>query len=768
MAASMRIRTNLGKLGITRLLEGDITILKRHIKNKLNLNTLSTLTVPSGGKESLKFEVGKLARFADGSVVVTCGDTSVLVAVTGRTEPTPGATFLPLTVDYRQKAAAAGRIPTNHLRREMGASDREILTGRVIDRSLRPKFPDSYYNETQVTCNVMSLDGVNDPDVISINGASAALAASVIPWQGPVGAVRVGFSSDNKIIINPNRRQQLAGKGSVIVTTDQKENILMLEGEMKMVDYGLFIEGVTQGASSATSVAQALADITNTFKRPFTATNTMPSQNVIDSIEKVHEDKVFSVLADTSHDKISRDTALKKARYSTIKDCSDLVENQQMIHDALNVVEKKLIRKQILSSSVRCDGRLLEDVRTISSSVDVFRPLHGSALFQRGQTQVMCTLTFDSLQTALRSDPMSVLTGGIKEKNFMLHYEFPAYATNEIKNPGMKNRREIGHGALAEKGLRAIIPDNLPFSIRLTSEVLESNGSSSMASICAGSLALMDAGVHILEPAAGIAMGLVSEISHKRKVYKLLTDIMGLEDYFGDMDLKVGGTKTGLTAIQMDLKIPGIPVSVLRQAIIQSQAGLAHVLDRMQETSGLSQPRPSFKPNGPVRELVTVLPAKRAGFLGVGGHNMKKLQHDVGVTITPVDESQYEVFAPNSEAMQEAMEIINKNLESKKEPELEFNAIYESKIVEIRENGVMVQIHPAMDPVFVPNRQLDHRQVQHASALGLQVGQMISVKYFGRDPVSGHHRVSRKVLSALSSKTFQYMDNGTSRKKKKV
>ncbi|WAR18479.1 PNPT1-like protein [Mya arenaria] len=579
-----------------------------------------------------------------------CGDTSVLVAVTGRTEPTPGATFLPLTVDYRQKAAAAGRIPTNHLRREMGASDREILTGRV-------------------TCNVMSLDGVNDPDVISING-------------------------------------------------------VMLEGEMKMVDYGLFIEGVTQGASSATSVAQALADITNTFKRPFTATNTMPSQNVIDSIEKVHEDKVFSVLADTSHDKISRDTALKKARYSTIKDCSDLVENQQMIHDALNVVEKKLIRKQILSSSVRCDGRLLEDVRTISSSVDVFRPLHGSALFQRGQTQ------------------------------------FPAYATNEIKNPGMKNRREIGHGALAEKGLRAIIPDNLPFSIRLTSEVLESNGSSSMASICAGSLALMDAGVHILEPAAGIAMGLVSEISHKRKVYKLLTDIMGLEDYFGDMDLKVGGTKTGLTAIQMDLKIPGIPVSVLRQAIIQSQAGLAHVLDRMQETSGLSQPRPSFKPNGPVRELVTVLPAKRAGFLGVGGHNMKKLQHDVGVTITPVDESQYEVFAPNSEAMQEAMEIINKNLESKKEPELEFNAIYE-------ENGVMVQIHPAMDPVFVPNRQLDHRQVQHASALGLQVGQMISVKYFGRDPVSGHHRVSRKVLSALSSKTFQYMDNGTSRKKKK-
>ncbi|KAH3859304.1 hypothetical protein DPMN_102022, partial [Dreissena polymorpha] len=374
-----------------------------------------SLTIDTGGEQRLYLEVGKLARFADGSVVATCGDTAVLVAISGSTQQSPGAQFLPLTVDFRQKAAAAGRIPTNHLRRDLGPSDREILISRVIDRSLRAKFPDNYFCETQITCNVLSIDGVNDPDVISINGASAALAASMLPWNGPVGAVRVGYTSQQDFTINPSRRQQQQGLGSVIVTSDENENVLMLEGETKIVDYRTFINGIMEGTRNAAKIAREIGQLTSPRKRVHTLTQQDgPSKDLLQEIESIHGEKVLAVLTDSSHDKISRDTALKNARYTTL---TKLQENPrpdvppQKLHDAVSIVEKKLIRQQILDSSKRCDGRLLEEVRPISSSVGLYAPLHGSALFQRGQTQVLCSVTFDSLQASLKADPISVMTG---------------------------------------------------------------------------------------------------------------------------------------------------------------------------------------------------------------------------------------------------------------------------------------------------------------------------------------------------------------------
>ncbi|XP_053393907.1 polyribonucleotide nucleotidyltransferase 1, mitochondrial-like [Mercenaria mercenaria] len=714
----------------------------------------------------LYLEFGQMAKFADGSVVAKYGDTAVLVAVTSRTESMPNAQFLPLTVDYRQKSAAAGRIPTNHLRRELGPTDKEILTSRVIDRSLRTLFPGDYFNETQITCNLLSVDGVNDPDVVSINAASAALTFSDVPWNGPVGAVRVGHVKDtDSFVINPTRKEQQHSDLNLVIATDVDENVVMLEGDANNISYDLFKKAISFGAKSATDLARQLNRLkyTKPKKRLYSQPAGLPD-GMAEEAAKHGSKMIKAVLNNSSHDKISRDKALQKARYSIIEKLSDTyTESQQVqqLHEALNGLVKQTLRDQIISDKKRCDGRQLKDLRQISAKVDLFSPLHGSALFQRGQTQVLSTVTFDSLQAAMKLDPVSVLTGAMKEKNFMLHYEFPAYATNEVKAPGIKNRRELGHGALAEKGLRAIIPDNFPFSIRLTCEVLESNGSSSMASICAGSLALMDAGVQIKEPAAGVAIGLVTsdavDLAPNGNKYYLLADILGIEDYFGEMDMKVGGTKNGVTAIQMDLKIPGIPVSTVHEALYLAKAKISHIISIMKNSAKIDVPRESIKSNGPVLEKITVPPSKRGSFVGTGGMNLKKLRSDAGVTVTPLDESTYEIFAPNKDAMDEAKEMMDTWLEAKKEPELEFNAVYEAKITELKDFGVMVQLHPAMEPVLLHNSQLDHRQVSHPSALGFEVGQIISVKYFGRDPATGKMRLSRKVITAPSSRTFKFM-----------
>lgn len=710
-------------------------------------------------RQVIKINVGKYARFADGCAVAQLGNTSVMVTSVSKTKPT-ASTFMPLTVDYRQKAAAAGRIPTNFLRRELGSTEQEILTSRMIDRSVRPLFPEGYFYETQVMCNLLAVDGVNDPDVLSINAASASLALSDIPWDGPVGAVRVGLI-DGEAVINPTRKELSESALNLVVAGCEHSRVVMIEAAANNVLQQDFLKAIKNGMKETQNIIQhikALQKSHGKAKREV-AKYFIPTEDLIEAAKVLSETQIKEVFLNYEHDKISRDEAIANIRQNVtekMKESFPLVE-QYFLLEAFSKVCKETFRDLIFVHGKRCDGRDATSLRNISCEVDLYQPLHGSALFQRGQTQVFCTVTFDSPDSILRSDPVSILTGGIKEKNFMLHYEFPPFATNETGRQGNAGRRELGHGALAEKALRPLIPNDFPFTIRLTSEVLESNGSSSMATVCGGTMALMDAGVHISAPAAGVAIGLVTK-PHSEKIdetgsYCLLTDILGIEDYLGDMDFKLAGTKKGITALQADVKIPGLPLRIVMEAVQQATDGKSEILNIMSKT--IKAPRTNPKNNWPIIETLEVLPHKRAKFIGIGGYNLRKLTSETGVRVTPIDDHNFSIFAPNKSAMEEAKDMIEQFLVEEKEPQLEFGSIYTAKIVELRETGVMVALYPTMQPTLLHNSQLSQRKINHPSALGLEVGQEISVKYFGRDPVSGHVRLSRKVLQSPATAVVQ-------------
>ncbi|KAF6105559.1 polyribonucleotide nucleotidyltransferase 1 [Phyllostomus discolor] len=668
------------------------------------------------GNRKLEISSGKLARFADGSAVVQSGDTAVMVTAVSKTKPSPSQ-FMPLVVDYRQKAAAAGRIPTNYLRREIGSSEKEILTSRVIDRSIRPLFPAGYFYDTQVLCNLLAVDGVNEPDVLAINGASLALSLSDIPWNGPIGAVRVGII-DGECVINPTRKEISSSTLNLVVAGAPRSQI------------GKRNSNVNE------------ARIVTALRKPG-----------------------FLLAFCSAILKISRDEAVNKIRLDTeeqLREKFPEVDSYEII-ESFNVVAKDVFRSIILNEYKRCDGRDLTSLRNISCEIDIFKILHGSALFQRGQTQVLCTVTFDSLESSIKSDRIITAINGIKDKNFMLHYEFPPYATNEIGKVTGVNRRELGHGALAEKALYPVIPKDFPFTIRVTSEVLESNGSSSMASACCGSLALMDAGVPISSAVAGVAIGLVTKNNPDKdeiEDYRLLTDILGIEDYNGDMDFKIAGTNKGITALQADIKLPGIPLKIVMEAIQQASVAKKEILQIMNKI--ISKPRASRKENGPVVETVQVPLSKRAKFVGPGGYNLKKLQAETGVTISQVDEETFSVFAPTPSAMHEAKDFITEICKDDQEQQLEFGAVYTATITEIRDIGVMVKLYPNMTPVLLHNSQLDQRKIQHPTALGLEVGQTIQVKYFGRDPADGRMRLSRKVLQSPATNVVKTLSDRSS------
>ncbi|XP_075555303.1 polyribonucleotide nucleotidyltransferase 1 [Dermacentor variabilis] len=710
--------------------------------------------------QTLKLSAGRLAKFADGSAVAQIGDTSVMVTVVSKHKPSSSASFLPLVVDYRQKAAAAGRIPTNFLRRELGPTEKEILTSRVIDRSLRPLFPAGYFYETQLVCNLLAVDGINDPDIVSLNAASAALSLSDVPWNGPIGAVRVGLI-DGDVVINPTRRQMTQSVLNLVVAGAEHNQVVMLEASADNVLLQDFQKAIRCGVKETQLIIRQIKEFQSACGRPKRTVEKLfvPSADLIDAARLLAGIRVRDILSDANHDKVSRDEALNAVKEDVIEKLQESFPGTEsyLLNEAFTSVVKETFRQQVLTNEERFDGRSLTALRDISCQIDLFQPLHGSALFQRGQTQVLCTVAFDSLHSVLRSDPVSVITGGMKEKNFMLHYEFPSYATNEIGRSGPTGRRELGHGALAENALRPLVPKDFPFTIRLTSEVLESNGSSSMASVCGGSLALMDAGVPISAPAAGVAIGLVTvpdpERSYELADYRLLTDILGIEDYLGDMDFKMAGTKKGITALQADIKIPGLPLKVVMEAIQQATEGKSEILKIMNEV--ISKPRTLKKDNWPVSERLEVPVHQRARFVGLGGHNLKKLTAETGVQLSAIDDTCFEMFAPNQDAMNEAKEMVEQFLKEEREPTLEFGAVYTAKIVEIRESGVMVTLYPTMTPTLLHNSQLDQRKVSHPSVLGLEEGQEITVKYFGRDPVSGKMRLSRKVLQTPPSSVIR-------------
>ncbi|CAH1162707.1 unnamed protein product [Phaedon cochleariae] len=713
--------------------------------------TSPDVTIPFSNGRNLNISTGQYARLADGCAVANLGDTSVMVTVVSKAKQGTSG-FLPLTVDYRQKSAAAGRIPTNFFRRELGPSEREILTSRLIDRSLRPLFPEGFNNETQVICNMLAVDGVNNPDVISINAASAALSLSDIPWNGPIGAVRIGLI-DKEFLINPTRKEMQESALNLIVSATKRNLVVMLEGNADVIllqDLQKAVKLATKEVQTIVTEIDRLQKTYGKVKREIDIPQVL-SEEVTEALRSLSDMRVREIFKNYTYDKLSRDNALLEVRIDVLEKIKASFPDADfnLLTDCYNKIVKEIFRDLIFEEQHRCDGREFNQLRDISCKVDLYKPLHGSALFQRGQTQVFCTVTLDSHDSALKLDPLSVLTSGIKEKNFFLHYEFPPFATKETGRMGPIGRREMGHGALAEKGLTPTIPNNFPFTIRLTSEVLESNGSSSMASVCGGSLALMDAGVPIISPAAGVAMGLVTRYDAANKEiedYCLLTDLLGIEDYMGDMDFKISGTKKGITALQADIKIPGLPLKIVMEAIQQATEAKSAIINIMNDC--IDKPRSMKKDNWPVSKKIEVEAHKRSRLLGVGGINLKKLFAETGVHVSQIDDSTFDVFAPSQSAMDEAEEIIKKWLTTERAPDLEFGGIYKATIVELRDIGVMVTLYAGMPPALLHNSQLDQRKVAHPSALGLEIGQELQVKYFGRDPVSGLMRLSRKVLQA--------------------
>ncbi|XP_034283139.1 polyribonucleotide nucleotidyltransferase 1, mitochondrial [Pantherophis guttatus] len=775
----------------------------------------SVATTVDVGSKKLEISSGKLARFADGCAVVKLGDTAVMVTAVSKTKATQSQ-FLPLVVDYRQKAAAVGRIPTNYLRRELGTTDHEILTSRLIDRSIRPLFPAGYYYDTQIICNLLAVDDTYSPEVQAINAASAALALSDIPWNGPIGAVRVGMI-DGEVVINPTRKEMSSSTLNLVVSGAPRSHIVMLEAAADNILQQDFCHAIKVGLKHTQQIIQGIQQLEReqgvkkrTDQKLFTA-----PEEIVKYAQQLASEKVTAVFSDFTHDKVSICIHIIPSRFSlcipvgqhtdlsfkrqkmiqntgswavnvvlqttgfSLIECSyslDVKKKKQKnpkkfpgadsyeITESFNVVSKEIFRNLIMNEYRRCDGRDFNTLRNISCEVDLFKTLHGSALFQRGQTQVLCTVTFDSLESSIKSDLITTVASGIKEKNFMLHYEFPPYATNEIGRVSGTNRRELGHGALAEKALKSVIPSKFPFTIRVTSEVLESNGSSSMASVCGGSLALMDAGVPISSPVAGVAIGLITKPNPEKigdnENYCLLTDILGIEDYNGDMDFKMAGTNKGITALQADIKIPGIPLKIVMEAIQQATIAKKEILQIMNKV--IAKPRPSRKENGPLTETIQVPLTKRARFLGPGGYNLKKLQAETGVTVSQVDEETFSIFAPVPEAMYEAKEFINEICKDDQDYQLEFGAIYTATITELRDAGVMVKLYPNMTPVLLHNSQLDQRKIKHPSAIGLQIGQEIQVKYFGRDPTDGRMRLSRKVLQSPATSVVKTLSDNKS------
>ncbi|XP_037599347.1 polyribonucleotide nucleotidyltransferase 1, mitochondrial isoform X3 [Cebus imitator] len=692
---------------------------------------------------NILWKAGQICRW----LCCSTGDTAVMVTTVSKTKPSPSQ-FMPLVVDYRQKAAAAGRIPTNYLRREIGTSDKEILTSRIIDRSIRPLFPAGYFYDTQVLCNLLAVDGINEPDVLAINGASVALSLSDIPWNGPVGAVRIGMI-DGECVVNPTRKEMSSSTLNLVVAGAPKSQIVMLEASAENILQQDFCHAIKIGVKYTQQIIQGIQQLVKeigvtkrTPQKLFT-----PSPEIVKHAHKLAMEKLYAVFTNYEHDKISRDEAVNKIRLDTEEQLKETFPEADPfeIIESFNVVAKEVFRSIILNEYKRCDGRDLTSLRNISCEVDMFKTLHGSALFQRGQTQVLCTVTFDSLESNIKSDQVITAINGIKDKNFMLHYEFPPYATNEIGKVTGLNRRELGHGALAEKALYPVIPKDFPFTIRVTSEVLESNG------------------VPISSAVAGVAIGLVTKTDPEKGEiddYRLLTDILGIEDYNGDMDFKMAGTNKGITALQADIKLPGIPVKIAMEAIQQASVAKKEILQIMNKT--ISKPRASRKENGPIVETVQVPLSKRAKFVGPGGYNLKKLQAEAGVTVSQVDEETFSVFAPTPSAMHEARDFITEICKDDQEQQLEFGAVYTATITEIRDTGVMVKLYPNMTAVLLHNTQLDQRKIKHPTALGLEVGQEIQVKYFGRDPADGRMRLSRKVLQSPATTVVRTLNDRSS------
>jgi len=703
-----------------------------------------SIEVPFGA-QNITISSGKLAKQANGAVTVSLGGTTVLVAACMSKSPKQGADFFPLTVEYQEKTYAAGRIPGGFFKREGRPTQKEILTSRVIDRPIRPLFPDGFYYEVLVTATVLSSDGENDPDVLAIIGASAALYISDIPFEQPIGAVRVG-RLDGEFVLNPTYEQRKACDLELVVA-GLEGGIVMIEGESREVPEAAVIEGlefaqkhmkpiVEEQKKLQKKIGKKKADVELYQPHPdlkkkisdMVGKRLNEAYQVADKQER--EDQLHELIKE-----ISSDMSVFEAFKVEEKEVSEA-----HIKTMFDQIEYGIVRDMIFTKNKRADGRGAQDIRQITSEIGILPRTHGSSLFTRGQTQSLATVTLGTKRDEVMIEGLE----GLNYENFMLHYNFPSFSVGESRPSRGPGRREIGHGALAAKALKGVLPkkEDFPYTIRVVSEILESNGSSSMASVCAGCLSLMDAGVPITNPVAGISIGVV--VGDKPNQYSLLTDIMGLEDHFGDMDYKIAGTRNGVTAIQLDLKIKGLPIKVLAEGIEQAKSARMKILDNMQAT--IAQPKSDTSPYAP-RILTTHIPAEKIGeVIGPGGKMIKKIMEESGAeSIDIEDDGTVFIAALGKEAAERALDIIRGFCQ---EPEI--GKIYDAKVVKVMNFGAFCE--------FLPGRQglchvseLSNEYVKDVTTV-VKVGDRFKVKLVEIDQMK-RMNLSRKAAEAeLSSK----------------
>ncbi|MBN1821646.1 MAG: polyribonucleotide nucleotidyltransferase [Prolixibacteraceae bacterium] len=702
--------------------------------------TIKTIELADG--RTITIETGKLAKQADGSVVVRMGDTMLLATVVSAKEANEDVDFMPVSVDYREKFSAAGRFPGGFLKREARPSDDEILVARLVDRAIRPLFPDDYHAETAVMISLISADKDNVPDALAGLAASAAITVSDVPFETPISEVRVG-RVNGEFIINPTYSQLKEADLDIMVGASY-DNIMMVEGEMNEVTEEVMLDAIKaahEEIKKHCKVQEELATELGVVKREYCHENN--DEELRDKVKADLFGNCYEIVKQQITNKQERLAAFEALRDEYIEkylevnagnEEMDLELHEKLIKRYFHDVEKEAMRRMVLDEKVRLDGRATNEIRPIWGEVDYLPGAHGSSIFTRGETQSLTSVT---LGTKMDEKIIDGVTVQGKER-FLLHYNFPPFCVGEPKTPRGLSRREIGHGNLAHRALKKIIPDEFPYIVRIVSDILESNGSSSMATVCAGTMGLMDAGVKIKKPVSGIAMGLITDKDSDK--YAVLSDILGDEDHLGDMDFKVTGTTDGITATQMDIKVDGLSYEVLAQALQQAKEGRLHILGKILEV--VPEPRADFKPNVPRIETIKVPKEMIGAIIGPGGKVIQQIQEDTNtvIVIEEVDDlGLVEISAPGIESIQAAKDRIKAIIAI---PEV--GEIYKGKVKSIVSFGAFVEILPGKEALLHVS-EIDWKRVESAESV-LKEGEEVEVKLIGVDEKTGKLKLSRRAL----------------------
>lgn len=691
-----------------------------------------TAALPNG---DITIETGKLAKLADGAVTVRMGETIVIVTAVSATKVKEGQDFFPLSVEYKEKAAAAGKFPGGYFKREGRPTEKEILTCRMTDRPLRPLFPKGYYFDTQIVALLLSADGENDSDILAMNGASAALCVSDIPFAGPIGAVRIG-RVNGEFVVNPTHAQR--DKSDLdLVYVGSKTDVIMIEGAANELPEEEFIKALAFAQEQVQVLVVAQEKLQAAAGK---AKREVKLMLVKDELLEV----AYEVAGSRIEDAIYRPSKTERAK--AIGSLRDEVEaaikakypdaGNFEISQAFDYLQKKSFRISILDKQKRADGRGVDQLRQISGEVGVLPRSHGSALFARGETQALALATLAPLDEA---QDMDTYAGGADSKRFILHYNFPPFSVGETGRFGGQNRREIGHGALAERSVAPVVPseEDFPYAIRVSSEVMESNGSTSMASVCSGVMALLDAGVPLKRPVAGISVGLVSEFDASEKMSRYLTllDIIGSEDHFGDMDFKLCGTDLGITGFQLDLKLPGLPLSILNEAIAKAKVGRTDILAIMNGSISAAKPLSQYAPR---IEKTKINPDKIGELIGPGGKNIKAIQAESGADISIQDDGTVLIYASSKEALERALELVNNTV-----GEVEVGRNYTGRVVSTTNFGAFMSLGGKKDGLIHISELADFR-VERVEDV-VKVGDTVTAKCVGVDD-KGRVKMSRKAV----------------------